>query len=108
MTAYLLNVLVMLVLVSAMAVGAIWLWRRVQPGVALGPREKLVRIVDAVPLGATGRLAVVEFGDRHILISVARGRIDKLAEAPVDTGLIDDGGEPAPPGPFDRFLSKRA
>ena len=35
-------------------------------------------------MGATGRLAVVEFANRHILVSVSRGRIEKLAEAPAD------------------------
>ena len=110
MTAYILNLIVMLVLVAGLAVGSLWLWRRVQPGMAQG-RDRLVRVVDAVPLGATGRLAVVEFGGRHILIAVARGRIDKLAEAAAGTDLIDDGGQPAPdeprtPTPFDRLVRR--
>lgn len=101
MGAYLLNLVLMLLLVAGLAVGSLWLWRRVQPGMAVGRRERLVQVVDAVPLGATGRLAVVEFGGRRILVAVARGRIDKLAEVAIDgEDYIDDGGTVPPfPGP---------
>lgn len=100
MTAYILNLVVMLLLVAGLAVGSLWLWRRVQPGVAVGGRrERLVRVVDAVPLGATGRLAVVEFEGRRILLSVARGRVDKLAEVSAEGEFIDDGGAIAAPYP---------
>lgn len=79
--AYLLNLLLMLLLVSGLAVGALWLTRRVRPGLAFGRRESAVRVVDAVPLGATSRLAVVDFAGRRILLAVSRGRIEKIAEA---------------------------
>ncbi len=93
---YLLNVAVMLALVAGMAVGTLWLLRKFQPGFStLGQRDKLVRIVDAVPMGATGgRLAVVEFEGKRILVGVSRGRMDVLSEAPIEGGFqryIDDG-----------------
>lgn len=93
---YLLNVVVMLALVAGMAVGTLWLLRKFQPGFSVGgQREKLVRIVDAVPMGATGgRLAVVEFEGKRILVGVSRGRMDVLSESPIDGGFapyIDDG-----------------
>ena len=50
---------------------------------AMGQREKLVKLVDAVPLGATGRLAVVEFGDKKLLLAVSRNGIQLLSETPV-------------------------
>jgi flagellar protein FliO/FliZ len=81
MTAYILKLLILLPLVGGMAFGALWLWRKVQPGMALGQRERLVKLVDAVPLGATGRLAVVEFADKRLLVAVSRGRIELLSEA---------------------------
>jgi flagellar protein FliO/FliZ len=107
MTAYFVNLIVMLLLVAGLAIGSLWLWRRVQPGMAQG-RERLVKVVDAVPLGTTGRLAVVEFGGRHILLAVARGRIDKLGEAEIGGEFIDDGGEPvdAVRGAFDRLVRR--
>lgn len=60
MTAYLLKLVVLIPLVAGLAYGALYLWRKLQPGMAMGQRERLVKLVDAVPLGATNRLAVVE------------------------------------------------
>jgi len=92
---YLLNVVVMLALVAGMAVGTLWLLRKLQPGMStLGQKDRLVRIVDAVPVGMTGgRIAVVEFEGKRILVGVSRGRMDVLSEAPIDgfAQYIDDG-----------------
>ena len=91
MTSYLLRLMLLLPLVAGMAFGAIWLWRKVQPGMAFGVnRERFVKLVDAVPMGATGRLAVVEFGGKRLLLAVSRGRIEKLAETDAPVFVIDD------------------
>lgn len=87
MTAYILKLLVLVPLVAGMAFGALWLWRKVQPGMALGPRERMVKLVDAVPLGAAARLAVVDFGGKRLLLSVSRaGGVQLLSESaePID------------------------
>ncbi len=81
MTEYLLRLLVLLPLVAGLAFGALWLWRKAQPGMAFGQRERLVKIVDAIPMGATGRLAVVEFAGKRLLVAVSRGNIALIAEA---------------------------
>ena len=81
MTAYILKLLILLPLVGGLAFGALWLWRRVQPGVALGQRERAVKVVDAIPLGAVGRLAVVDFADKRLLVAVSRGRIELISES---------------------------
>lgn len=81
MTAYILRLLILLPLVAGLAYGALWLWRRVGPDMAIGKRERLIKLIDVLPMGATGRLAVVEFEDRRLLLSVARGRIELLADA---------------------------
>lgn len=86
---YFLQLILMLLLVIALAVGSLWLWRKVQPGLS-GSRERAIRVVDALPVGATGRLAVVEFADKRLLIAVSRGRIELLAEAPVPTFTLPD------------------
>ena len=88
--AYLLNLLLMLLFVAGLAVGALWLTRRVRPGLAFGRREQAVRLVDAVPLGTTGRLAVVDFGGRRILLAVSRGRIEKIAETDAPAFTLED------------------
>ena len=85
---YLLRLLLLVPLVGGLAFGSLWLWRKLQPGMAIGNRERSLKIIDAIPMGATGRLAVVEFSNRHILIAVSRGRIEKLAEAPADGAFV--------------------
>ena len=78
---YILRLIILVPLVAGLAFGALWLWRRVQPGMPLGQRERFVKLVDAVPLGAVGRLAVVDFADKRLLVAVSRGRIELIAEA---------------------------
>ena len=80
MTAYILKLLFLVPLVAGLAFGALWLWRKVQPGMSFGQRERAVKLVDALPIGATGRLAVVDFADKRLLIAVSRGSIQLLAE----------------------------
>jgi flagellar protein FliO/FliZ len=90
MTAYILKLLIMLPLVAGLAFGALWLWRRVQPGMTLGQRERAIKIVDALPLGAVGRLAVVDFADKRLLVAVSRGRIELLSESSVPKVIDGD------------------
>jgi flagellar protein FliO/FliZ len=80
MTAYILKLIFLIPVVGGMAFAALWLWKKVQPGMALGTRERMVKVVDAVPLGATGRLAVVDFGDKRLLLAVSRGGVQLLSE----------------------------
>jgi len=84
MLEYLLKLLILIPVVGGLAYGSLWLLRRLQPGMAIGNRDRAIKIVDAIPMGATGRLAVVEFANRRILLAVSRGRIEKISEAPAD------------------------
>lgn len=87
MTAYILKLVILIPLVAGLAWAALYLWRKLQPGMAMGQRERLVKLVDAVPLGATGRLAVVEFGGRNLLIAVSRGGVQLLSESAPGRGI---------------------
>jgi flagellar protein FliO/FliZ len=87
---YLLQLFLMVVLVGGMAVLSLWLYRKLQPGLSFGQRERAVRIIDAVPMGPMSRLAVVEFGGKRILIAVSRGRVDTIAEAPAPNFALPD------------------
>ena len=89
MTDYILRLLVLVPLVAGLAFLALWLWRKVQPGMALRQRDRMVTIVDALPLGATGRLAVVEFSGKRLLLAVARGQVQLLSEAPIVEAASD-------------------
>ena len=90
MTEYFLRLLFLVPLVGGLAFGALWLWRKAQPGlVGNAQRERLVKVVDAVPLGTAGRLAVVEFDGKRLLLAVTRTGVVRVDEAPAAFGLID-------------------
>jgi flagellar protein FliO/FliZ len=81
MTAYVLKLIFLVPVVGGLAFAALWLWKKVQPGMAMGQRDRLVKLVDAVPLGATGRLAVVDFEGKRLLLAVTRaGGVQLLTE----------------------------
>lgn len=77
---YFVKLLIMLPLVGGMAFGALWLWRKYQPGMMAQQGDRMVKLLEALPMGTSGKLAVVEFEGRRILLSVTRGRIEKIAE----------------------------
>jgi flagellar protein FliO/FliZ len=83
MWAYILKLVILIPLVGGFAYGSLWLWRRVQPGMAFTKHERMVKLVDAVPLGATGRLAVVDFGGKRLLLAVSRTGVTLISESPV-------------------------
>jgi flagellar protein FliO/FliZ len=90
MTEYFLRLLFLVPLVGGLAFGALWLWRKAQPGMAGGAgRERLVKVIDAVPLGASGRLAVVEFDGKRMLLAVSRTGITRVDGAGQSPFLID-------------------
>jgi flagellar protein FliO/FliZ len=77
---YFVKLLILLPMVGAMAFGALWLWRKYQPGMMVGQNDRALKILEALPMGTFGKLAVVEFEGKKILLSVTRGRIEKIAE----------------------------
>jgi flagellar protein FliO/FliZ len=87
MFGYILKLLIMLPLVAGMAWGSLWLWRRYQPGMmGMARPENGLAVVETIGLGATARVAVVRFGDAHVLVAISRSGIVKLAEQAVDHG----------------------
>lgn len=77
---YFVKLLILLPLVGGMAFGALWLWRKYQPGMMIGQNDRSLKVLEALPMGTFGKLAVVEFEGKKILLSVTRGRIEKIAE----------------------------
>lgn len=79
---YFLKLFILLPVVGGMAFGALWLYRKYQPGMLGGGQaNRSVKLLDALPMGTSGKLAVVEFEGQRILLSVARGKIEKIAES---------------------------
>lgn len=83
---YFVKLLILLPMVGGLAFGALWLWRKYQPGMMLGQQDRAVKLIDALPMGTFGKLAVVEFEGRRLLLSVTRTRIEKIAEGDDDRG----------------------
>lgn len=78
---YLLRLLLLVPLVGGLAWGSLWLWRRVQLGLPMAPQaQRVARMVDVLPMGTGGKLAVVEFGGRQLLIAVSRNSISLIAD----------------------------
>jgi flagellar protein FliO/FliZ len=78
---YFVKLLILLPLVGGMAFGALWLWRKYQPGmIGAGHGDRSLKLLEALPMGTFGKLAVVEFEGRKILVAVTRNRIEKIAE----------------------------
>ena len=86
MWSYILKLVILIPLVGGLAFGSLWLWRRVQPGMAFTQRARMVKLVDAIPLGATGKLAVVDFAGKRLLLAVSRTGVTLISE----TAAIED------------------
>lgn len=81
MTYYIIKLIIMLPLMAGMIFGALWLYRKYQPGLtSIGPDREL-RLCETLSMGTSGKLAVVEFAGEKILLSVTRGRIEPLARS---------------------------
>ncbi len=123
MSYYILKLVIMLPLMAAMIVGALWLYRKYQPGMVQGVRLRDLRLVETLSMGTSGKLAVVEFGDQRILLSATRGKIEQItargmtelekmahAALPVteegDTGRPGNAGVGAPANPFAAMMNK--
>jgi flagellar protein FliO/FliZ len=78
---YFLKLFVLLPMIGGMIYAALWLYRKYQPGLIGGQQDRLVRIIDALPMGTAGKLAVIEFEGKRVLLAVTRGRIEKVAES---------------------------
>ena len=80
--AYIIKLVILIPLVAGLAWGSLGLWRRAQQGIGgAGRRERLVTLLDATPLGATAKLAVVEFEGKRLLLAVSRTGVQLINEA---------------------------
>jgi flagellar protein FliO/FliZ len=80
--AYIIKLVILIPVVAGLAWGSLWLWRRAQQGIGgAGRRERLVTLLDATPLGATAKLAVVEFEGKRLLIAVSRTGVQLISDA---------------------------
>lgn len=85
---YFMKLVILLPMVAGMAYGALWLWRKYQPGMLGGNAERALKIIETMPMGTFGKLAVIEFDNQRLLVSVTRGRIEKIADGKPAQGYI--------------------
>ncbi|MPT49289.1 MAG: flagellar biogenesis protein FliO [Sphingobium sp.] len=77
---YFVKLIVLLPLLGGMIYASLWLWRKYQPAMMGAQGDRSIKIIEMLPVGTFGKLAVVEFDGKRLLVSMTRGRIEKLAE----------------------------
>ena len=75
-----LQLFVGLILVLGLLVGALWLLKQVTQ--RRGPNSPLLRVVAGTAVGPRERVVVVEIGSTWLVLGVAPGRVNALAEVP--------------------------
>lgn len=83
MTYYILKLVIMLPLMAGMIYAALWTYRKYQPGLGGAPKQRELKLVETLPMGTSGKLAIVEFGGQKILLSATRGQIQHIAATPM-------------------------
>jgi flagellar protein FliO/FliZ len=82
MLEYILRLFILVPMVGALAWGSLWMWKRVQAGLPqAGNSSQPVRVTGSLSLGTSGKLAVVEFAGRELLVAVSRNGISLIADA---------------------------
>lgn len=80
---YLARLAVLLPILCAVIVGGLWAAKKYLGVGTGGPAKRTARVTETLLIGPGARLAVVEFADRRLLLSIAKGRIATLADAPL-------------------------
>jgi flagellar protein FliO/FliZ len=81
MLEYILRMVILVPLVGALAWGSLALWKRVQTGLPqMRPGNSPLRVTATLSLGPGGKLTVVEFAGRELLVGVSRSGITLIAE----------------------------
>jgi flagellar protein FliO/FliZ len=79
---YIVKLIILLPLIGVLAWGCLKLAQKLQERVGAAQGPKSVKIVETTMLSPTLKLAVIEFHGREILVSVSRGGLARLADAP--------------------------
>lgn len=80
MTAYIIKLLVLLPIMGGLIFAALWLYRKYQPALMGAQKERSIKILETLPVGNFGKLALIEFEGQKILLSVTRSRVERIAE----------------------------
>ncbi len=79
---YLLKLAIMLPIIAGLAWGSVWLIRKAQrSGFGRNTTPEKLAVVDAISMGPAGKIAVVQFDDRRLLVAVGKNGISLIDEA---------------------------
>ncbi|MEW4467105.1 flagellar biosynthetic protein FliO [Parasphingorhabdus sp. JC815] len=79
MAVYILKLLILLPVMCGLIFAALWLYRKYQPALIEGQKQRGIKMLETLPLGNFAKLVIIEFGGRKILLSVTRGRVERIA-----------------------------
>jgi flagellar protein FliO/FliZ len=80
MLEYFIRMILLVPLMGGLAWASLWLWKKAQIGLPGEARASgALRVVDALPLGQSGKLILVECRGREYLISASRTGIAAVA-----------------------------
>lgn len=84
---YILRLVIMVPLIGAMAWGSLWLWRKAQlsgaglAGLAFPKQaDRKARVLDVLSVGSGTKIAVIDFGDKELLVAISRAQTRLLSE----------------------------
>lgn len=94
MSEHFLRLLVLLPLVCALIVGALWLARRVMGATPQLKAPRTVRLAETLFLAPGTKLAVVDFADRRLLLAVSKTGVTMLGDAarPLPVAEVKEAG----------------
>jgi flagellar protein FliO/FliZ len=88
LTPYLARLALLLPLMTGLIVLGLWAAKRflglAATPVGVGRAARAVRVTQTLLIGPGTRIAVVEFGERRLLLALAKGAVTTLAEAALD------------------------
>ncbi|KQM27670.1 MULTISPECIES: flagellar biosynthetic protein FliO [Sphingomonas] len=78
MWSYILKLVILLPLVCGLMIGCLYLWRRLEARMPGNQGERLVKVRETMMVSTGTKLAVLEFDDRLLLVSVSRNGVTLL------------------------------
>jgi flagellar protein FliO/FliZ len=78
MWSYILKLVILLPLVCGLMIGCLYLWRRLEARMPGNQGERLVKVRETMMVSTGTKIAVLEFDDRLLLVSVSRNGVTLL------------------------------
>ena len=78
MWSYILKLVVLLPLVCGLMIGCLYLWRRLEARMPGNQGERLVKVRETMMVSTGTKIAVLEFENRLLLVSVSRNGVTLL------------------------------